>query len=59
MLRTNWYNCFRKNFMGDRFCKKLAIGAKIQNQKICYILVSMTLKARKLANIETLLVQLL
>ena len=32
MLRTNWYNCFKKGFMGYRVCKKWLLvteGAKI------------------------------
>ena len=32
MLRTNWYNCFRKGFMGHRFCKNWLLG--IEGAKI-------------------------
>ena len=28
MLRTNWYNCFRKDFMGYRVRKNWLLGAK-------------------------------
>ena len=28
MLRTNWYNCFRKGFMGYRVRKNWLLGAK-------------------------------
>ena len=28
MLRTNWYNCFRKGFMGYRVRKNWQLGAK-------------------------------
>ena len=28
MLRTNWYNCFRKGFMGYSFCKNCLFGTE-------------------------------
>ena len=28
LLRTNWYNCFRKSFMGYRVCKNWLLGTK-------------------------------
>ena len=28
MLRTIWYNCFRKSFMANRFCKNSLLGTK-------------------------------
>ena len=28
MLRTNWYNCFRKSLMGHRFCKNWLLGTE-------------------------------
>ena len=28
MLRTNWYNCFRKGFMGYSFCKNCLLGTE-------------------------------
>ena len=36
MSRTNWYNCFRKGFMGYRFCKNFVkIGhLALKEQKI-------------------------
>ena len=28
MLRPNWYNCFKKSFIGHRFCKNWLLGTK-------------------------------
>ena len=28
ILRTNWYNCFRKGFMGYSFCKSWLLGTE-------------------------------
>ena len=41
MLRTNWYNCFRKDFMGYRVCKNQLLGTKgakiaVEQQKGAY-----------------------